>query len=74
MHNLLYNALELLPCFVSPLVAVVMFYDELIMIDMICANHKNIIHFSQVNTKYEQVCVKMGLFSLAQLISISHSC
>ena len=44
MHNLLYNALELLPCFVSPLVAVVIFYDGLTMIDMIGANHKNTVH------------------------------
>ena len=33
----------LLPCFVSSLVSVVMFYDGLIMVDMISANHKNTI-------------------------------
>ena len=35
--------LELLPCFFSSLVSVAMFYDGLIMIDMIGANHKNTI-------------------------------
>ena len=69
MHYLFHNILELLPCFIFSLVSVVMFYDGLIMIDMIGANYKNTIHFSQVNTKYERVCVKMGLFALAQLIS-----
>ena len=33
--------LELLPCFVSSLVSVVMFYVGFTMIDMIGANHKN---------------------------------
>ena len=53
MHNLFHNTLKLLPCFVSSLVFVVMFYDGLIMIDMVGENHKNTIHFSQVSTKYE---------------------
>ena len=43
MHHLFHIMLELLPCFVSSLVSVVMFYDGLIMVDMISANHKNTI-------------------------------
>ena len=66
--------LELLPHFVSSLVSVVMFYVELTVIDMIGANHKNTIHFSQDSTKYERVCAKMSLFVLTQLIGFSHSC
>ena len=74
MHYLFHNMLELLPHFVSSLVSVVMFYVELTVIDMIGANHKNIIHFLQVSTKYERVCAKMGLYALTQLISFSHLC
>ena len=73
MHHLFHNMLELLPCFAPSLVSVAKFYDRFIMIDMIGANHKNTIHFSQVSTKYERVCAKMGLFALTQLISFSHS-
>ena len=74
MHHLFHNMLKLLSCFVSSLVGVAMFYDGLIMIDMIGANHKNTIHFSQDSTKYERVCAKMSLFVLTQLIGFSHSC
>ena len=74
MHHLFHNILALLTCFVSSLVNIVMFYVGLTMIDMIGVNLKNIIHFSQVSTMYERVYVKMGLFSLTQLISFSHSC
>ena len=69
MHHLFHNMLELLPCFVTSLVAVVMFYDGLMMIDMIGAKHNNTVQFSQVSTKYERVFAKMGLFALTQLIS-----
>ena len=74
MHHLFHNILALLTCFVSSLVNIVMFYVGLTLIDMIGVNLKNIIHFSQVSTMYERVYVKMGLFSLTQLISFSHSC
>ena len=74
MHHLFHNILALLTSFVSSLVNIVMFYVGLTMIDMIGVNLKNIIHFSQVSTMYERVYVKMGLFSLTQLISFSHSC
>ena len=43
MHHLFHNMLELLPCFVTSLVSVVMFYVGLTMIDKIGANHKNTI-------------------------------
>ena len=43
MHYLFHNMLELLPCFVSSLVSVVMFYLGFTIIDMIGANHKNTI-------------------------------
>ena len=43
MHHLFHNMLELLPCFVSSLVSVVLFYVGSTMINMICANHKNTI-------------------------------
>ena len=69
MHHLFHNMIELLPCFVSSLVSVVIFYDGLTMIDMIGAKHNNTVQFSQVSTKYERVCAKMGLFALIQLIS-----
>ena len=53
MHHLFQNTLELLPCFVTSLVRVVMFYDGFKMTNMIGANCKNTIHFSQVSTKYD---------------------
>ena len=74
MQHLFHNMLELLTCFFTSLVSVFMFYDMLIMINRIGANHKNTIHFLQVGTKYEQVYAEMGLFSLTQSISFLHSC
>ena len=74
MHRLFHNMLQLLPCFVSSLVSVFVFYDGLITIDMNGTNPKNTIYFSQDSTNYERVCAKMGLFALAQLIGFSHSC
>ena len=74
MHHLFHNMLELLQCFASSLVSVAKFYDRLIMIDMIGANHKNTIHFSQVSTKYERVCAKMGWFALTRLLRFLLSC
>ena len=60
MHHLFHNILELLTCFVSFLVSVVMFYVGLTMIDMIGVNLNNTIHFSQVSTMYERVSAKIS--------------
>ena len=40
---------DLLPRFVYSLVSIVMLYDGLTMIEVIGANHMNIVHFLQVS-------------------------